>query len=159
MYSRFPRNRVCIALATLLGLTIGSGTQGRAEPAADPPQQVTATTLFPAGGAPPPQDSHEGSFRHDPAVLADGRRLFIWYNCVGCHFNGGGGIGPALSDDRWLYGNRIDQVFASVDRGRPNGMPSWRGKIPSAQIWEIAAYVLSLGPQIPPEGGTQPPAQ
>jgi cytochrome c oxidase cbb3-type subunit 3 len=122
------------------------------------PISVPASGLFPAGGGPPPQDPHAGPYRSDPANIADGKRLFTWYNCGGCHFQGGGGIGPALMDDRWIYGNRIDQVFASIYQGRANGMPSWAGKIPDAQIWEIAAYVLSLAPPSPPQNGTVPPA-
>ena len=35
-----------------------------------------------------------------------GKRLFSWYNCIGCHANGGGGIGPPLMDDEWIYGSR-----------------------------------------------------
>jgi cytochrome c oxidase cbb3-type subunit 3 len=47
-------------------------------------------------------------------------------------------------DDKWIYGGRIDQIFASIYQGRPNGMPVWGGKIPQGQIWQIAAYVRSL---------------
>jgi cytochrome c oxidase cbb3-type subunit 3 len=88
-----------------------------------------------------------------PCHFADGKRLYTWYHCGGCHFKGGGGIGPAFTDDLWIYGNRIDQVFASIYQGRTNGMPAWGGKIPDAQIWEIAAYVLSLRAPEPAFGG------
>ena len=44
-------------------------------------------------------------------------------NCVGCHCHGGGGMGPALMDDQWRYGGRIDQIAATIAEGRPNGMP------------------------------------
>lgn len=65
-------------------------------------------------------------------------------NCNGCHFNGGGGIGPALMDDEWIYGSRIENIVQTIKEGRPNGMPSFRGKIPDDQIWQIAAYVRSM---------------
>jgi cytochrome c oxidase cbb3-type subunit 3 len=65
-------------------------------------------------------------------------------NCVGCHSHGGGGMGPALMDDEWRYGGRIDQIAASIAEGRPNGMPSWRAKLTEDQIWKLAAYVRSL---------------
>jgi cytochrome c oxidase cbb3-type subunit 3 len=68
-------------------------------------------------------------------------------NCVGCHSHGGGGMGPALKDDEWRYGGRIDQIAASIAEGRPNGMPSWRGKLTDDQIWKLAAYVRSLSGQ------------
>jgi cytochrome c oxidase cbb3-type subunit 3 len=57
---------------------------------------------------------------------------------------GGGGIGPALMDDVWIYGKEPGNVFATIVEGRPNGMPAWRGKIPEYQIWQIVTYVESL---------------
>src|SRR5690349_4386348 len=62
-------------------------------------------------------------------------------------FPGGGGMGPALMDDEWRYGGRIDQIVASITEGRPNGMPSWRNKLTPDQIWKIAAYVRSMSGQ------------
>ena len=77
--------------------------------------------------------------------ISEGKRLFTQFNCVGCHANGGGGIGPPLMDDEWIYGHRADQIFRAILEGRPNGMPSFAGRIPDYQIWEIAAYVRSMG--------------
>jgi cytochrome c oxidase cbb3-type subunit III len=77
--------------------------------------------------------------------VSQGKKLFTWYNCSGCHANGGGGSGPALMDDVWIYGSSIENIAASIREGRPNGMPSFRGKVPEDQIWQIAAYVRSLG--------------
>ena len=65
-------------------------------------------------------------------------------NCSGCHFNGGGGMGPALMSGHWRYGGQIDQVYASIAQGRPNGMPSWQFVLQPQQMWELAAYVKSL---------------
>jgi cytochrome c oxidase cbb3-type subunit III len=48
-------------------------------------------------------------------------------------------------DETWVYGARIENIVESIREGRPNGMPSFRGRIPDDQIWEIAAYVRSLG--------------
>lgn len=76
--------------------------------------------------------------------ISEGQRLFKWFNCGGCHFNGGGGIGPALMDDQWIYGSSMENIAASIREGRPNGMPSFRGKIPEDQVWQIAAYVRSM---------------
>ena len=69
-------------------------------------------------------------------------------NCVGCHSHGGGGMGPALMDDEWRYGSRIDQIASSIAEGRPNGMPSWRAKLTDEQIWQLATYVRSLAGQV-----------
>jgi cytochrome c oxidase cbb3-type subunit III len=74
-----------------------------------------------------------------------GKTLFSQLNCVGCHSHGGGGMGPPLMDGRWIYGARPDQIFASIAQGRPNGMPAFAGRIVDDQIWQLVAYVRSLG--------------
>ena len=92
------------------------------------------------------------------SAVVTGKQLYNRFNCSGCHFNGGGGIGPALMDDVWVYGGRLDQIYDSVYQGRPNGMPAWGGKIPDEQIWQIAAYVrsMSLPETIRANTGTTP---
>ena len=81
--------------------------------------------------------------------MSQGKQLFTWFNCTGCHANGGGGSGPPLMDDNWIYGGSIENIVATIREGRPNGMPSFRGRIPDDQIWEIAAYVRSMGGNVP----------
>ena len=76
--------------------------------------------------------------------MAEGKQLYQKYNCVGCHANGGGGMGPALMDDRWIYGSAPGQVHASIAEGRPDGMPAFGGKLPDEKVWKIAAYVRSM---------------
>ncbi len=80
--------------------------------------------------------------------VAEGKRLYHWYNCNGCHAAGGGSIGPALMDDKWLYGHEAPQIVATILQGRPNGMPSFAGRIPEDQAWKIAAYVRSMSGQL-----------
>lgn len=77
--------------------------------------------------------------------IAEGMRLFRWYNCQGCHANGGGGMGPPLMDEKWIYGGDPENIYATIVEGRPNGMPSFRAKIPEDEVWKIVAYVRSLG--------------
>jgi cytochrome c oxidase cbb3-type subunit III len=85
-------------------------------------------------------------FAGDSRAIAEGRRLYDWMNCSGCHFEGGGGIGPPLMDDDWIYGGRRPtQIFDSIASGRANGMPAYGDKLPPEQIWQIVAYVQSLG--------------
>jgi cytochrome c oxidase cbb3-type subunit 3 len=62
---------------------------------------------------------------------------------------GGGGIGPALMDDKWIYGSAGEQIYSTIVQGRPNGMPAFGGRIPDDQIWQIVAYVQSLSGQTP----------
>jgi cytochrome c oxidase cbb3-type subunit 3 len=117
----------------------------------------TVSTLYP-GGAPPSPPQDLSAFASDPAHIANGKRLFTAYNCNGCHFNGGGGIGPAFMDQAWTYGGELSDIHASIAEGRPNGMPVWGRMIPDAQIWEIAAYVHSLSPEGAGVTGAQNPS-
>jgi cytochrome c oxidase cbb3-type subunit 3 len=86
----------------------------------------------------------KGPYDEVAAGISDGQRLFSWYNCTGCHANGGGAIGPALMDDQWIYGSSPANLYDTIAHGRPNGMPSFAGKIPPDQIWKLVAYVRSL---------------
>ena len=86
-------------------------------------------------------------YEQNAYAIAQGQRLYIWMNCVGCHFHGGGGMGPPLMDDRWRYGGSIEQIAATIYQGRPGGMPSWKGRLTEQQIWQLAAYVRTLSGQ------------
>ena len=114
---------------------------------------------IPAAGAPPanayfigPQPGPDRAFPQvqnpyagDKSVLADGRRLFNWYNCSGCHGDhAGGGMGPSLRDTLWYYGGDDASIFASIAQGRQHGMPSWGSKLPANDIWKIVTYIKSL---------------
>jgi len=77
--------------------------------------------------------------------------LYSWYNCVGCHAHGGGGIGPALMDRTWIYGGRPEQIYASIVQGRPNGMPSFGERLDDADRWRLVAYVQSMGGNASPD--------
>lgn len=106
------------------------------------PQSIAVSELQ-AGPYTPPV-TVENPYEGNAYGISEGQRLYEWYNCGGCHFRGGGGIGPPLMDRDWVYGGQPANIFASIVEGRPNGMPSWRGRIPTNQVWEIVAYVQSL---------------
>ena len=89
-------------------------------------------------------DTVEGPYDDNAYGTAMGQQLFVQMNCSGCHSNGGGGMGPALMDDEWIYGSAPQQIFSTIAEGRPNGMPSWKYKLNDKQIWELVAYVRSL---------------
>ena len=105
-------------------------------------QQPVLSPLFPGGQ--PPAEPNQSPFQQNAYGTAEGKRLFDQYNCSGCHAHGGGGIGPALMDDKWIYGSEPGNIFASIVEGRPNGMPAWRNKIADQQVWELVAYVQSM---------------
>ena len=88
------------------------------------------------------------AYEENAYALAEGKRLYAWYNCNGCHAAGGGDKGPALMDDVWIYGSEPANVFATIVQGRPNGMPAFGGRIPEHEVWQIVAYVRSMSGQV-----------
>jgi cytochrome c oxidase cbb3-type subunit 3 len=89
-------------------------------------------------------DPRAAAYYNNADAVNTGKRLFQQYNCSGCHSNGGGGMGPSLMDDEWIYGSRLEQIHQTLVDGRPNGMPSWGNKVPDQQLWQLAAYVRSM---------------
>lgn len=125
------------ALAAALGGCDREERQSRAKPFGE---------TVPAGATRP--DVRAAAYERNAFHISQGQRLYAWMNCVGCHAFGGGGMGPPLTDDEWRYGGRIDQIAATINQGRPNGMPSFRGKLSEDQIWQLAAFVRSLSGQV-----------
>ncbi|MDR6535264.1 c-type cytochrome [Variovorax soli] len=95
-----------------------------------------------------PPTGDGGDYERNAYSVAQGKRLYRWYNCNGCHGQGGGNIGPALMDDTWRYGSSPAQIFSTIMHGRPNGMPSFAGHMSEDQAWQITAYVRSMSGQL-----------
>jgi cytochrome c oxidase cbb3-type subunit III len=90
-------------------------------------------------------DPSVSTYQENRWAVSQGQQWYLSYNCAGCHSpGGGGGMGPALNDAEWIYGSDPENIFATVVEGRPNGMPSFRGKIDSGQLWQLVAYVRSM---------------
>jgi len=139
---------LCTAVALLL-LPLGCKREQRVfDPGSAGAQVADGTALneVHAGGSSPTSDisKYEGS----AYAVGEGKRLYSAYNCVGCHAQGGGGIGPALMDSEWIYGSQPQQIYSDIVQGRPNGMPSFGGKVPDYQVWELVAYVRSMSGQL-----------
>lgn len=81
----------------------------------------------------------------DPEVLQRGDSEYQKY-CVSCHGPTGGGIvGPNLTDQYWIHGGGIKDIYTTIKMGVPaKGMISWQLVFTPKQIQEIASYVLSL---------------
>lgn len=78
--------------------------------------------------------------------LAAGKAIFD-ANCVACHrADGGGGIGPNLTDTNWILGGGIKNVFTTILEGGRDGkgMVSWKGTLKPSEMQQVASYVLSL---------------
>jgi|ERR1041385_5970161 cytochrome c oxidase cbb3-type subunit 3 len=87
----------------------------------------------------------------DAALIASGKETFQKL-CIVCHrADGGGQVGPNLTDEYWLHGGGIKNIFKTITYGVPNkGMLSWQSQLSPKQIQQVASYVLSLK-------GTNPP--
>ncbi len=104
-------------------------------------------------------DAFKVTLLTDDASLAAGKTVFE-KNCVACHMaDGGGGIGPNLTDDKWILGGGIDNVVNTLNNGgRPGkGMISWKNVLSNEETQQVASYVISLNGTTPanpkaPEG-------
>jgi cytochrome c oxidase cbb3-type subunit III len=96
----------------------------------------------------PTSSSMSDAYEYNAYAVSEGARLYNAYNCVGCHAHGGGGMGVPLIDKEWLYGYSPTDIYKTIVEGRSNGMPSFRGKIPDYQVWQIVAYVRAMTGQL-----------
>lgn len=96
--------------------------------------------------APDLMDKEKITLLTDAGDIAAGKTLFD-ANCVACHrADAGGAIGPNLTDNKWILGGGIKNVFNTImEGGRPGkGMVPWKESIKPSDIQKIASYVLSL---------------
>ena len=139
-------------LAVLVALLAGTGCEREARRFDERPPAPAgggAVRLSPIEAGPPTKQVAMVELSDDNAyTTAQGKRLFSQFNCTGCHGNGGGNSGPALMDDRWIYGSQPENIYATIVQGRPNGMPSFQ-RLQSQQVWQLVAYVRSLSGLLP----------
>lgn len=79
------------------------------------------------------------------AAVTEGLAAYT-QNCVPCHGpQGGGGIGPNLTDEFWIHGGGPSQIYESIRDGfAAKGMPAWGQQLGDKRVQSIAAYVLSI---------------
>ena len=110
------------------------------------------TPVGPLPGPPEVVDQASNPYAENAVALAEGRDLFVQFNCAGCHGgHAGGGMGPSLRDKSWIYGDSDAHVFSSIAEGRAHGMPSWGRQLPEEHIWKLVAYVKSLRTPLEPD--------
>jgi cytochrome c oxidase cbb3-type subunit III len=91
----------------------------------------------------------------DPGSVERGMKYFIGFNCVGCHApNGGGGMGPSLSDGSFKFGSDPANHFLVIAHGAPLGMPAWGELLPETVIWDLVSYIGSISNPPSKEWGT-----
>ncbi|MBK8699331.1 MAG: c-type cytochrome [Saprospiraceae bacterium] len=90
------------------------------------------------------------------ADLDAGKEVFKTY-CVACHLEtGGGSVGPNLTDDYWIHGGGVKNIFKTIKYGVPEkGMISWKDQLRPSEIQKVSSYILTLyGTK--PAGGKEP---
>ncbi|WP_269223302.1 cbb3-type cytochrome c oxidase N-terminal domain-containing protein [Flavobacterium sp. IMCC34518] len=96
--------------------------------------------------APDLMDENSVTLLTDPADLDKGKAIFAT-NCVACHrADAGGQIGPNLTDDHWILGGGIKNLFHTITNGGRDGkgMIAWKGTLKPKEIQAVASYVISL---------------
>jgi cytochrome c oxidase cbb3-type subunit 3 len=90
-------------------------------------------------------DSMLSTLAKDTATLARGRETFTT-TCAPCHrADGGGNIGPNLTDRYWLHGGAPTDVYRTVSEGVPaKGMPTWGPQLGDDRVLAVVAYVVSI---------------
>lgn len=96
--------------------------------------------------APDLMDKEKVTLLTDATALAEGKKIYET-NCIACHRpDGGGAIGPNLTDEHWILGGGIKNVFNTIMEGgrEGKGMVPWKATIKPSDIQKVASYVLSL---------------
>ncbi|PJA08478.1 MAG: cytochrome oxidase subunit III [Flavobacteriales bacterium CG_4_10_14_0_2_um_filter_32_8] len=93
----------------------------------------------------------------DAQELLNGKEIFK-KNCIPCHLeNGGGLVGPNLTDEYWIHGNTIKDLFKTITFGVPEkGMIPWESQLKPQQIQNVASYILTEFKNKNVEGGKEP---
>jgi cytochrome c oxidase cbb3-type subunit III len=91
------------------------------------------------------------TFTNDATLIGKGKTIYM-VNCASCHKNlGEGGIGPNLTDDYWLHGGSIKNIYATIKDGVPDkGMISWKTILKPEEMRDVSFFIMSLK-------GTNPP--
>jgi cytochrome c oxidase cbb3-type subunit 3 len=144
MCSRCPERVLVILL--LVTLAACSREERRFADSVPARPAISQSELHPGGSE--PIVSGKSPYDYNAYSISQGKQYYEWFNCNGCHAQGGGAIGPPLMDDKWIYGGAAENIYATIVEGRPNGMPSFRGRIPPQQVWQIVAYVRSMSGQV-----------
>ncbi len=89
----------------------------------------------------------------DASSLSSAKSIFIG-NCANCHGqNGEGGVGPNMTDDYWIHGGGIQNIFKTIKYGVPaKGMIAWQAQLKPEAIQKVASYILTLQGTNPANG-------
>ncbi|MCB0762610.1 MAG: c-type cytochrome [Flavobacteriales bacterium] len=83
-------------------------------------------------------------FEDNATFIASGKEIFQ-ANCISCHAVDGGGInGPNFTDQYWIYGGDIKNIYHTIKYGATRGMQPWQTKLSAGQMRDVAFYVYTL---------------
>ncbi len=88
------------------------------------------------------------------ADISAGKAIYM-QSCVACHLaDGGGSIGPNLTDEYWILGGGVKNIFHTISEGgrEGKGMIPWKSELKPLQIQQVASYIISLGGTTPAQG-------
>lgn len=90
-------------------------------------------------------DEHNAVFITDEVALEEGKALYV-QNCAACHAaDGGGTVGPNLTDEYWIHGGSVQDIFRVIKYGvQEKGMIPWQDKFTPEEIQNISSYILTL---------------
>ncbi len=95
-------------------------------------------------------DEHSVTILSEPGDISTGKALYEQY-CKVCHGGAGEGlVGPNLTDNYWIHGGGIADVFTTIKYGAENGMKSWQDELNPVEMQQVASFIKGLA-------GTNPP--
>jgi cytochrome c oxidase cbb3-type subunit 3 len=144
------------AYLMFFALSFGEGTM-EAEYRQQTRQAVSSVqAYFDANPLVPPKPAELLAGAHNQGVLDAGAARFT-KSCAPCHGEHAQGlIGPNLTDDRWLHGGSVEQIFQTVAKGWPaKGMPPWGRALKPDELSALVSYIRSIQGSNP--AGGRPP--
>jgi cytochrome c oxidase cbb3-type subunit III len=103
----------------------------------------------------PSIDENNLLYTADAAIIEKGKLVFNNNPCGSCHRNDGGGntIGPNLTDEYWIHGGDIKNIFNTIKNGAVDkGMPAWGKAMSPQDVRDVSFYIMSLQGTNPPNG-------
>jgi cytochrome c oxidase cbb3-type subunit 3 len=146
---------IVVVLAVAIGSIVSPGSQPRAATgytdnyggavSAGALLRVPVTGIYPGGSPAGLNPNMQSPLANDPDAIQRGMKDFDAFNCSGCHAaNAGGGMGPSLSNDLWIYRSSPANIYLSIVQGRSAGMPAFGAMLPDRTVWELVAYIQSI---------------
>jgi len=95
-------------------------------------------------------DENSVVYLEDAADLAAGKKIYL-ANCQACHAaDGGGGVGPNITDEFWIHGGSMSDIFRTIKYGVPTkGMIAWESQLNPTQMAQVSSFISSLSGTIP----------